>query len=286
MLGLREFYNDLKSRVSNPLISSFIISWLIINWRIPIAFIFYNQADLIKDGYRSYFELVTKGYSLFNYLLIPLAFSLVYTFGFPIIRTFISAFNTKIQKWSENWNLKISEGGSIPINKYLNLRENYKKQQQELKELIDTESETKVKFEKLQKEHTELYVSNNNNIAELNKWRTANEISKLNGRWEFTIVNSNFNNEIKTTLSIMNGEYHFGNSLNKPYGDNRVRIKWFYYSISSNRVYLVLDVFGNDGAGGSTKTHNIYQELRITGNFEILEGEENENSSIMYKKIA
>lgn len=285
MLGLREFYNDLKSRVSNTLISSFIISWLIFNWRIPIAFIFYNQADLIIDGYKSYFELVTKSYSSINFILIPLAFSIVYTFGYPVIRTFISAFNTKIQKWSENWNLEISKDGSIPITKYLNIRDDYKKQQLDLKELIESEGSTKEQLDKLKIDYEKLLESNSKSILELNKWQIANEVSIINGSWEFTIVNPVLGSEIKSTLNIMNGDYHFANSLNKPYGEDRIKIKWLFNSLPSRRIYLVLDVFGSDGSGGSKKSHNIFQDLRIIGDFEILEGEENDNFSVVYKRI-
>lgn len=285
MLGIKELYNDLKSRVSNPLISSFIISWLIINWRIPVGFVFYKQTELINDGYKSYFELVSNNYSFLNYILYPFIFSIVYTFGFPVIRTLISAFNTKIQKWSENWNLDISKDGSIPITKFLKIRENYKKQQLDLKELIESEGETKEQLDKLKIDYEKLLESNSKSIVELNKWRTANENSKLDGRWEFTIINSVIGSEIKSTLNIMNGDYHFANSINKPYGDKRIKIKWLYNSISSRRIYLVLDVFGGDGSGGTIKSYNIFHDLRITGDFEILEGEENDNISVVYKRI-
>jgi hypothetical protein len=33
-----DFFKDVKERFSSPLFSSFIIAWLIINWKVPVAF--------------------------------------------------------------------------------------------------------------------------------------------------------------------------------------------------------------------------------------------------------
>ncbi len=286
MFGISELYKELKIRVSNPLISSFIISWLIINWRIPIALIFYKHDELCKDGLISYFDLIVKNFSTVNSIYIPISAALIYTFVFPLIKTLISAFYTYIQKISENWNLRISKGGSIPINKYLDLRSEFIRQQAELKELIDTESETKKKLEKAEIDIVNLTDSNTKYFYELNKWRTANDFSKLEGKWEFTIFNNITKNEIKSTLLINNhGVYSFQNSRDKPYGDKQIKIKWFYNSITNRRLFLVLDVIESDGAGGSNKSYNLYQDLSITGDFDILEGHENESMSVFYKKI-
>lgn len=285
MLGISELYKELKLRVSNPLISSFIISWLIINWRIPIALIFYKHDELSKDKLISYFDLIVKNFSAVNCIFIPILAALIYTFVFPLIKMLISAFYTYIQKISEDWNLRISKGGSIPINKYLDLRSEFIKQQAELKELIDTESETKKLLDNANFDIKKITESNTMYFNELNNWKKANDISKLNGEWEFTMHTNITNEKIKTTLFISNGDFNFGNSINNPYENKRIKIKWLYYSITNRWLYLVLDVITSNNSGSFENSNYLFQELRVTGDFDVLEGKENNISPIIYKKI-
>lgn len=82
--------NFIFDRVSNPFIFSFIISWLISNYKIILAvftstsesFIFEYKIQLIHD----YLELT---HSLF----LPLFVAVIYTFGYPYIDRVISKFS-------------------------------------------------------------------------------------------------------------------------------------------------------------------------------------------------
>src|SRR5688500_18619166 len=100
---LSDFFKDLKERVSAPLFSSFALAWLIFNWKIPIALFFYKNQNLSADGYNSYIDLISKNIIPANTLWKPLLAALFYTFGYPVIRTYILAFNTKIKTWSNTW---------------------------------------------------------------------------------------------------------------------------------------------------------------------------------------
>src|SRR5690606_4964283 len=83
---VKSFFETFKERISNPLISSFIIAWLVVNWKITIGLLFYNIAELNRDGYISYIDLISKNSCAINTFVIPLAWSLFYTFIYPRIK--------------------------------------------------------------------------------------------------------------------------------------------------------------------------------------------------------
>ncbi len=107
MENITEFLQKFKSRLTNPLFVSFLISWLIIDWRVPIGIFGYKLGELKIDGYTSYANLIYKNASTWNYFWHPLIYALVYTFLFPVIRMFIVAFLSYIKKRSDNWNTEI-----------------------------------------------------------------------------------------------------------------------------------------------------------------------------------
>jgi hypothetical protein len=118
---LIDFFKDVKVRISSPLISSFIIAWSVINWRVPISLIFYRQPELKIDGYDSYFELIS-GIPLAKYFLWPFFIALFYTFIFPFVRNCIHAFNSWVNKWGLKWEYSISKEASISMDNFYKLK--------------------------------------------------------------------------------------------------------------------------------------------------------------------
>jgi hypothetical protein len=49
-----DLLKELKDRLSNPLIFSFIIAWLFFNWQITVGLLLYKNDQLIRDGYFFY----------------------------------------------------------------------------------------------------------------------------------------------------------------------------------------------------------------------------------------
>lgn len=77
---LKDFISDIKERISNPFISSFIIAWIFRNYPIIITLIFYKQSDLNRDHYTSYIDVIQKNYSENHMLWFPLVVAITYTF--------------------------------------------------------------------------------------------------------------------------------------------------------------------------------------------------------------
>ena len=136
MEKISEFFKELRDRFSNPLFFSFIVGWLAINWKIVIGLFFYSMQQLEKDGYYSYFDLITKNSTITSTFCYPFTIALGYTFLVPIIRNWISMFNAWNQRWGSKKTLKISEEGQISVSKYIKLREIYEKRRQDRKSVV------------------------------------------------------------------------------------------------------------------------------------------------------
>ena len=57
METLKALLTTLKERLNNPLILSFIASWLFSNYQIPLVLLFYKQTELVTWECQTYLEI-------------------------------------------------------------------------------------------------------------------------------------------------------------------------------------------------------------------------------------
>lgn len=189
---ISDFLYDLRDRVTNPLFISFIISWLIYNWKIPTVLLFYKQSDLKWELCKTYVEFIECNLNIWRSFLIPLFYAIGYTFIFPVLRMLILAFLTKIKTISNKWNMNISKDGTISVQRYIELRKKYLVQTELVSKVVNAESVTINKNAELENEISNLKHSNNESNEELqtlsksiNDINRLSEISILNGDWEY-----------------------------------------------------------------------------------------------------
>lgn len=174
---LEEIFTNLKERLTSPFISSFIFSWLIFNWPILIGLFWYNSSELVKIGYSSYLIFISDHLFLTTGLIYPLIFAFLYTFLYPLFKNVINAFNSWADKWGENWNLKMLKDGSIPVERYLQLKKHYEERTETLENVIRSESKSIDRIGELEREVTELNLNVNEKVAELKE--KTNEVLKV-----------------------------------------------------------------------------------------------------------
>ncbi len=109
---VKDVYENIKDRLSNPLIFSFVFSWLIYNWEITIALLWYDKTQFQAEGCKSIFEFIqdkinTKCWST----ALPLVFAFLYTFGFPYLKQGIRIFNQIALKWGDKNEVKYVKDG-------------------------------------------------------------------------------------------------------------------------------------------------------------------------------
>lgn len=193
----KDLLNNIKDRFANPLFFSFICSWLVVNWTIPISLLWYDTNQIEKAGFSSIYELILCQLSMKHGLCYPIILAFAYTILAPIFKNAVRLFYTFINQLGENWNLIISKDANIPFEKYLKLRENYDKRSKILEDVIKKENE---------------YITENNKISTelLNAKATINKLNQeknesavyLNQQTDLNILNGFWTNTFTDTIGI------------------------------------------------------------------------------------
>lgn len=174
---LNDVFKELKQRLTNPLILSFFLSWLIINWRVTIGLIFYKIEDLPKDQYQSYSDLIVKNYGPWHYYIYPFLIAVGYTFCFPFIRSGIKLFQSWLNRETDKRLFKMSGTTTVPIKRFLKDRQLYLSNTEKLREIMDKESEYLTENQSLRAERNRLQ-------EQMNEYSTLSNSNFLNGYWD------------------------------------------------------------------------------------------------------
>lgn len=133
MTALKEIWEEIEKRTSSPFFGSFVLSWLIFNYKVPVGMLFIKQSELPKE-YSSYFDLIAKHSDVINFG-VPLVCAFIYTFGYPYFRDFVTVHLTKIEIKTDKKLLTESETGMMPMARYLLLKAELKAQKNEIEVL-------------------------------------------------------------------------------------------------------------------------------------------------------
>ncbi len=174
---LNDIFKEIKQRLTSPLLFSFLLCWLIINWRVTIGLVLYKIEDLQKDKYESYADLILKNYGPWHYYIYPFIISVIYTFGFPFIRSGIKLFQSWLNRETDNRLFKISGTTTVPMDRFIKDREMYLSNTIKLKEIMDKESEYLNESQTLRAERNQLQ-------EQLNEYSTLSNNNFLNGYWD------------------------------------------------------------------------------------------------------
>ncbi|MBN8567395.1 MAG: hypothetical protein J0M25_11755 [Flavobacteriales bacterium] len=259
---IKDIFNNIKERLSNPFLFSFLIAFLFYNWEITLS-IFYNDYNQIKaEGFKSIFEFVRNRWDNNGKLFMPFLIALLYTFVFPIFRNLVNAFQTWIIKWGEDWNLKISKDSKIGIDKYLALRDNYIEKTKSLEEIISSESKFLIELDLKTKEIDELKNENSlmkDRIDNANTFlNTYKSIEFLNGNWNF----KKFKND---TTILEKFDYYIEDSkilvLNNGTSYYKYEILNFYHIITDKKIQFVKRVHNFNEINNKEKIEYIICDL-------------------------
>jgi len=239
MEKLSEILSNLKDRFSSPLIFSFVVSWLVINWQIPVALLWHNsdgiqgiQVDLIN-----YLSGLTD---VSHSLVIPLLFALGYTFLGPIIHNGISAFNTWNERWGNSVNLSISKGSKVPFSKYFSFKEEYDRRSKMLEEVISKENTTLTQLSDAQSNILAKDQEINQLKTELTNFKDAtNKLSNtevISGNWKRKVTTALGSEEIQT-IEITQGNVYIRDGVKF---EQRYQVNSFTYIASIRSVRFML----------------------------------------------
>jgi hypothetical protein len=270
------------------LIFSFLVSWLIYNWKIPVALIWFDEKQISANGCNSIFEFIEDEWTRNGYFWYPFGVALLYTFGFPIVKNLISAAQTWALKWGENWNLNISRQSKVSIDKYLSLRNEYSSKIDELEKIISKENEMREYNLKLFTEKGELEAKN----YQLQEYietleHDKNQISNvrfLNGQWTYKYVNER-SEMIENQIYINEGKLFYLNNEGDRL-DKGIFITSFYINETSGALIFIKKNFNDKDMNVSAKysESNFVNILSFSTVRHHLKGTENGNQ-VEYIKV-
>ena len=142
-----DILKNIKDRLSSPFIFSFLLSWLVYNWQVTIALIWFNPDQIKRAGYTSIFDLINCRISVTPSWTWPLLVAFLYTLVWPIVRNWFAFVQAWAEKWGDEGVLKRKREGVIPTAKYLKLRKEYDKRSEILERNIANEEATIASYE-------------------------------------------------------------------------------------------------------------------------------------------
>jgi hypothetical protein len=276
MEKISDFFKDIKDRLSSPLLSSFIIAWLITNWRIPIGLLFYKIDDLKLDGYNSYDDLINRNINLNNSLSWPLSIALFYTFIFPIIKNVILAFSAWVKRWGTDWTLNIAKTGSISVARYIQLKEQYTKLISEF--VMITKSEGKVLEDNSALTAQLTSLSNERNLleSEFNRLKGCSSLDMIQGQWRYKV----FKEEQSIDEFILGNRMDIANQTVEIYRENILKETYSVLFVVGNFSHLILILNKRGKLSPLTSwIFNIHDSNRI------LNGRDNQGYTIQMERL-
>jgi hypothetical protein len=199
---IQDFLKELKARFSSPFFSSLILAWLIINWRVPIALIFYKLPELEKDEHSSYIDLIVKEVTVYSGIVYPIISAVCYTLIAPLLKNAIQALNAYLDAKGMDWTLTLSKRGKISVERYIQLRASYKAQEESLLKVYEDESKYLQMNNVLRGKMEEFRDKFENMNANYERLRACSEIRSYNGQWELTYADTN--RDRKTSIVTLN----------------------------------------------------------------------------------
>jgi hypothetical protein len=283
---VKDVYENIKDRLSNPLIFSFLCSWLVLNWKIPVALIWYDKSQFSGCGCHTIFEFIDWQWETNGTLKWPVIIAIIYTAVIPFVKNGIRIISAHAQKWGENGEIRALDGGKIGIEKYLKLIEKYDDKIKSIEKIALEENKYIEENQKLILQLNEARNNLNDKIEENNNIIfSLSDLSILNGTWKFKKVGYSRNVDglpqvvtpVTREITIKDGKYFEGI-------DQTYVITDLFFNSNKNILYFN-KVLMKSGVKTNFEDSNFINRLNfVESNKDLLEGKEN-GVSVSYERI-
>lgn len=260
--NIKDVVKNFRERLASPFFFSFIVTWLLFNWKVTVALLWYN-AELFSRKNSDLISFIESKTSNWQSIWIPLISATLYT---GLIRNLISAFITWSSRWGSNWNLEIGKNSKVSMEKFLTYRNLYIKTTRDLEIILKDESKTRENFDKERQRVLSLETFSaglNTQVADLMKQNeilereknTAQEVANtlrentelienmkgvsfLNGRWKFQYLN-----RMRDDLRF-DEIFEIKDGIVSIVTDNRIRNEFrianYFYERTNKQMLLIL----------------------------------------------
>ncbi len=289
---LKDIFASVKERISNPFTFSFICAWIIYNWKIVVAFAYYEVKPWEEEKYSGLFQYIDARLDMQNSIWYPFRAAVLYVIVMPVIKNLIKVLNTWIDSLAEGAILRINKNGKVSIDKYIQIKEGYDSQKKKLEAIILSEASTQQELQRekgrvASVEQQKDFVEQEKRKRELEIERLlgAYQVSFLNGKWRCSYSSKNPPFAGEENIIIENGTYSIEDQDGKIV--DVFNIEAFHYDEITRKVRFVKNRIGQRLAyAGNTQNPSFkiyYDDLTLRAD-ESLDGVENGSILIKYTK--
>jgi hypothetical protein len=275
MEAIKSIYFEIQERFRNPVISTFIISWLCWNWKITLLTIHFLTDSNSSVTIDEYFLKVQTYATAWQSIIHPVLTVFFYILIFPFIRNGVSYIQTRFERSKTELELSASKGSSVSIEKYMVLRNDYMLKLKELENVIAGES---VQIKKNDELNTKINQLNYDLSLKIDENATLNKqlsSSLINGTWSFKIKS---NNSLHETLDKIKRISFINNTFTCYYLDEpKTIIKGdvilFHSNFKEHSVFMLLKIIDvNDNSNIPFIIKDLFFQLKESEDFNCLVG--------------
>ncbi|MFL5764344.1 MAG: hypothetical protein ACJ77K_10430 [Bacteroidia bacterium] len=272
--------NPFVERAKSPLYGTFIVSWLIWNWRIVLTVLFLSKSDF--HGF-TLVEYIANHYLHFcNILFVPLLFTALYLFALPHIDYYILSYTEERKRRRIDKKMKILGSHSVSGRDYNDLLFKYDAERKKIitiqQELTTANTElvgTKNKLEGQINSYNQLKTIIDTHEASLTRLRNRHQSSGFfNGRWKREAKSGTQVSEQEVSIQA-NDYYRVKNRENKQthilelvnFDPDRADLEFAKVSVDNTEITICkLKIVGDNVVEGTegkevvTYTRNKYQQ--------------------------
>jgi hypothetical protein len=280
---VNSFLDNIKERLTNPLFFSFLIAWILYNWDVTLALLWYDPPKTDK-GHYDLIKYVSGHTSWWLSIWKPLLSAIAYTVLHPIFKQGIRLLNAWIERIGDKKLLMITRDGWVSGEKYYELKAKVEAKMGEVTLLTRDENamraelmEAKEKTEKARLEVEEMRRRLNDTIDK----HTLETFPKLlQGLWDVQLSKTiAYRIEIKGTLWI--------NSPEIEGDDDPFEIRG--YCASGNKISFAVSNRSPINETEIATFLSTFYELEASKNGRLLEGiqieSKNPHSHVKFRRV-
>lgn len=163
----KEVISGIRERITNPLVSAFVLSWLVANWQFWYVLVFADTSDVLAfSGQASKYGYAQSLITIKSSLCYPLTFAILYVLVMPFIKGGIHLVVVWVKKRVTKRVEKNRIGDFVAFKKHLDLFDKYVKLKQDVSEYSKEEADLKLVNDSLKGEINSLEVEVRNRMDE------------------------------------------------------------------------------------------------------------------------
>ncbi len=285
--NITDLYESVKERLTSPLIFSFIVSWLIVNWQITVALLWYDPIQINASGYKSIFDFILAKSSWAYWFWWPLGVALFYSFGMQVISGSIKLYRAWVSVKIDHFYYKITKVAVVPKTEFDKMKSTLLLEIDAHRDRVDTMRKMGDKNDELRIENSKLTTQIEGLTKSHQSLSTRSQLIEntefIQGYWKVNYEGVS-NKNLKGLVWILINDhqiFHIGRTGEKTLVQ---RISQYKYDTGRESVFFV-----------KTKTHEYDQnlplsEFKITNEYlqveseDLLVGNEHELLKVRYTK--